>query len=60
MLVYKQWDVTFNIIYDFSTINKFVLTVSNEIFLYFHVSTKKRLQISGLPFLTFKNRASYI
>ena len=41
MLVYKQWNVTFNIICDFSTINIFVLTASNEIFLYFHVISKK-------------------
>jgi hypothetical protein len=55
MLVYKQWDVTFNIIYGFSTINIFVLTASNEMFLYFHVSSKKRLHISGLPCLNRVN-----
>jgi hypothetical protein len=41
MFVYKQWDVTFNIICDFSTIIIFVLTASNEIFFYFHVTSKK-------------------
>jgi hypothetical protein len=41
MLVYKQWDVTFKGICDFSTINMLVLTASNEILLYLHVTRKK-------------------